>query len=688
MEPQNSPYHTTNAKEIFSQGKTDLQTDKAVSSNPNSYTKPIQNINPSSTHPVKSNPQPIVDLQIYPEPKKQNILAEKQASLPLQPFSLSSPFIPPQFQSYLSNFMKTFYTPFIYKDYNINLGGPSGDHVRASLIYEDALPPAEIYSSYKTVRERNGLSDYVRGTFITSDEGELVDFTGGPNSLNSRLKLIQLNPYNTNMFSQNPYRGLPKDLLIYRSCYPIVYDKVGASVQCNKSSVGLNVRVYKLTVKEFIVKYFNSKLMMSGIKLKQDLQYLIDQVKSLVKTNGGYLKLINPELECNKFNVWREISYYEFIRENICRTNICPNFVQSYCYFINKDANISYRKNGLSLGSNKKKELTIDELLSNEFSNNAMILLTESPNQNIYQWGSNLYVQDKGIKKMIYSGYKPESHWKSIIAQMLIIFYIMDKYSFTIREMEINANFYIKDLNVFGDNKQYWQYSINNIDYYIPNFGHLLMLDHNYKDLRKKNGNINDKEEFKVLMKYLNDDEKIIKQTLIDNAINCFHPNNFGSKFTEIGGVNLTNNISKIFNDIEEKLNEERDNFINGSIEWISIIEPFIREYIHNRVGTQIRDLELNYVKKNETRPIPFKKGELVIYEEKFETYKILLFLTTTKPELCKCITKNIITSEYEVNEYPIGLLYHYSEYDTIKQDGKQGETIIGYDHIIERYIL
>ena len=119
--------------------------------------------------------------------------------IPVQPIALTTPFIPPQFQSYLNNFMKNFYTPFVYKDYNINLGGPHGDHVQASLIYEDILPATDIYSSYKTVKERNNLCEYVRGVFIIADEGEIVDFYGGPRSLASRLKLTELNPYNNVM---------------------------------------------------------------------------------------------------------------------------------------------------------------------------------------------------------------------------------------------------------------------------------------------------------------------------------------------------------------------------------------------------------------------------------------------------------------------------------------------------------
>ena len=629
-------------------------------------------------------------MQIYPEPKKGNPLADKQAQLPLQPFALSSPFIPPQFQSYLNNFMKSYYTPFIYKDYHINLGGPNGDHNRASMIYEDALPPPEIYSSYKTVRERNSLCEYVRGTFITTDEGEYIDFNGGVDSLNSRLKLIQLNPYNTNLFSANPYKNLPKGLLIYKSCYPIVYDKAAATAQCNKLAVGLNVRVYQLSITEFVVKYFNSVIKMSNLKLNEDLGHLIDRIKSRLGSED--LTSINPDLIPYNFDVWREITYYGFIRDKINGQNVCPNFVQSYCYFINKNANLSFSKNGPAL-KNIDSKFTIPEILSKEFSNSTMILLTESPNQNIYQWGSNAYVQDKGIRKMVYSGFKPEEHWKSVIAQMLIIFYTMDKYCFTIREMEINSNFYVKDLNVYGDNKQYWQYTIDNIDYYIPNFGHLLMLDHDYKDLKKpENVNVNNKKIImgKQILDNYADDENIIRSIIVENAINCFNSNNFGGTFLEIGGIGLSNTIGNIFQKIHQDLITNKDDLIIGKIQWKNFIKKYLIEfkYIHNRVGTPIRDLEINYVRKIDTRPRPFKIGELVILEEKFETYKILLVIENNDKNFCKCVSKNDTTDLYEIFDFPKDLLYHYSEFETIKQDAKQGESMINYDHIIERYIL
>jgi hypothetical protein len=232
--------------------------------------------------------------------------------------------------------------------------------------------------------------------------------------------LIQLNPYNTNLFSANPYKNLPKGLLIYKSCYPIVYDKASSLVQCNKTAVGLNIRVYKLTIKEFIVKYFNSSTKMENLKINSNLKAIIDKIKK--ELSDDKLSDLDDELKPINFDVWRENSYYAFIRNKINYQNICPNFVKSYCYFINKNANLSFGKNGHGIKFDNK--ITVSELLSEEFSNSTMILLTESPNQNIFQWASNYYVQNKGIRKMVYSGYKPESHWKSIISQMLIIFYV------------------------------------------------------------------------------------------------------------------------------------------------------------------------------------------------------------------------------------------------------------------------
>ena len=111
-------------------------------------------------------------------------------------------------------------------------------------------------------------------------------------------------------------------------------------------------------------------------------------------------------------------------------------------------------------------------------------------------------------------------------------------------------------------------------------------------------------------------------------------------------------------------------------------------EYIHNRVGTLIRDTEIQYVRKVDLRPRAFKPGELVIWEEKYDTYKIVLVQENNNETICQCLTKDEKSNQYIPKPIPKDLLFHYSEFETIKQDGKLGEPVIGIDYILERYIM
>jgi len=666
------------------------------------------------------NEQPILDLKLYPEKKGKPPLADKQASLPIEPIALTTPFFPPQFQNQLSNFMKNFYTPFIYKDYHINIGGPNADHMKASMVYEDALPPANIYSSYKSLKERNNLCRYIRGTFIQIEEGENIDFQGGPNSLNSRIKLIELNPYNTNNFSSNPYKGLPKDLLIYSSCYPIQYDKAGATVQCQKNCTGLNLRIYRLKIEEAIlikeeikknllfditqndpkkngtIREFINILKKDDLTKEKKLEEIIKIVKNELdddnvddklkkysitiknaienlqgeaeqtainivnffdtKLNSTLQKVVSKK----NFNVWREIEYYRFIRDNINRDLTTPNFVQSYCYFVDNDSHLSFLKNGFN---------DFEENFKDVYSNKTLILLTESPSSNIFTWCSDIYQSEKNIKKQVYRGFKDENEWSSIIAQILITFYVMDKYNFTFVDMKLNSNFYIKDLGSTRDSMQYWKYTINFIDYYIPNYGSLLLVDSDYRDLDKKFP-------FKILSEFLEDDKADIKENIRINAKECLNLDNFGQEFKNIGGVRPPEEILTLLNNIYKDL--------DNNLTFEEIIKNNFLKYIHNRVGTPIRDPELRYIIKSDIRP--FRKGNLVIYESRYQNYDILLYLENKDEYTCECVTKE--NGNCIIKTISKDLLYHYSNSEIIRQDIKVGEPSLNLDYIIENYVI
>ncbi len=597
----------------------------------------------------------LLDLQVYQDPKKANPLAGKQAQLPLQPLMLSSPFIPPQFTNYLSNFMKNFYTPFIYKDYNINIGGPAGDDQKASMIYEDILPAPEIFTSYKTLRERNNLVDYVRSTFISTGDGEFIEFDGSKNSLVARLKLLELAPFGTNPFNSNPYYNLPQDLHIYKSCYPIVLDKKDSSTKCQKNSVGMIVRIYKINKEE----------------LYSRLPQLFEEIVK-DKTSTGPISFSQKPKPSTDFDVWREEIYYNFVRNSIDKSIVSPNFIQSYCYFLWSTAKLDYGKNG-------KLNPTDKDLVKISESGIHLILLCESPTMNLNTWSSNLYTIEKNVKTQIYSGFKPAQNWETVIFQMLSVFYLMDKMEFTFSEMSVKDNFYIKDVNVYGDSStQFWIYRISGIDFYIPCKGDLLMLDHNYHDLK-------DKSKKKIIGKIFEDSLDIIKSTTRANAINCINVNQFNASNSQL--VSPPESIMNLLTGINTDLTQTSSE--NTKLPYEELLLRHFAKFLHNRIGTMIRDTEKAYIKKNDIRP--FVKGELVIYESKYDTYEIVLYLQNIDEYKCKCISRKKGPGDIylsEIVELNKDMIYHYSESEIIRQDVIPGQPSYSLDGLIETYIM
>ncbi len=687
-EPINSPYINSNQRKNYN--KMNEQTEKPQ------FTKQYDKPND------KPNDKLLLDLQLYQEQKKppQSSLADKMI-MPVQPAALTSIYTPPQFQNYLNTAMKHLYTPFIYKDYNIQIGGPNADHMMASRVYQDALPDSSIFSSYKSLQERINLSEFIRGTFIQQQEGENVDFSGGPNSLNSKLNLIKLNPFDNNQFSSNPYLGLSKNILIYNSCYPIIYDNDNFITKCNKDSVGINIRVYRLTkaealfIGEGVDKIMNiDKILKIELK-KQKLKNLYREYKSfniddnIIREALSTINTIDYEddipLNLTKsykkveFNAWREIEYYNFIKNNICKPYISPNFIQSYCYFVNRNANIKWydedKPTQVLLDINN--ELIGDLDLSNydnfKYSTSNIVLLTESPNYNFNTWCSNIYETDRNIKTQIYTGFKPTNAWFSVFAQMMTVFYVMDRYKFTINDMDITRNFYLKDLSTNPDAVQYWKYNINGIDYYIPNFGSLLLVDTDYHDIENK--------EYKILAEFLNDDKDCIKKKVRLNALKCFNPNNFGPNFKNIGGIRPSEEIINLLEKICKDLQ-------NTELTFEDIMKEHFIKYIHNRVGTKLRINEQPYICRLTTQQ--FKKGELVVYLKSYEDYRVLLYIEDLNDGSynCKCGSRDDENINSQLIEIIVGkdLLRHYSE--IIYQDKVPGEPSLNQDYLIETYIL
>jgi hypothetical protein len=200
-----------------------------------------------------------------------------------------------------------------------------------------------------------------------------------------------------------------------------------------------------------------------------------------------------------------EIIYH--LRVNILNKKELAEAVRSYLlghsfYFVDNNSKINFNRNG-----------KIDTMrdLTELYSKKVLVLLTESPNFNFFDWCSDTYEKEYNVKKQVYRGFKEENEWTSVISQMLIAFFVMFKNKFTISDMEIKHNFYIKEVMGYTrDSTQYWRYTINLIDYYIPNYGSLLLIDSNFRDLDPK-------DKFKILSTDLGDDELL--RTLMEKDI-------------------------------------------------------------------------------------------------------------------------------------------------------------------------
>ena len=151
-----------------------------------------------------------------------------------------------------------------------------------------------------TLGERIAINNYMRAMMFPNGDGKDIGLDGkSPNSLLAHLKFMDLNPYNTYKLSPNPYKGLPIDYLIFRSCYPIRHDPVGSTVVCAKNSIGMNIRIYKLT-------------------------------------QGAYMMNNLKDKSIKDYEEWREISYYEYVREHILKKKQIPNFAMMYGYDISE----------------------------------------------------------------------------------------------------------------------------------------------------------------------------------------------------------------------------------------------------------------------------------------------------------------------------------------------------------------
>lgn len=732
-EPKNSPYVTNERKQI--------NTDNYKEQEKKLGKKESQSIMPDYLVNENDPNKPVVNLQVYDTSQKpKKTYPEPPLYTPIgvpTPHTAYMPYMPYMTNGYPYQYVPNYNMPLL-KNYNINITGPSVDHGRVSAIFEDVIPKAQFEADSYTLGERLNLVHYIRSILIKKGDGNDIDINGkSNNSLLSYLKFMELNPYNTNHFSSNPYFGLPNDMLIYSSCYPIRYNKQTGTVQCAPNSIGINVRIYRLRDDEY--KHIKSK-----------------NNKSL------------------SYDVWREVLYYDYVKENILKKYVCPNFVCMHAYYICENSDIDFDKilrikgttrnninnnvtnainnailstpsnivtNNMAGGApdniikSKLVELPSDIIkkkvnrriepqitpqaknigslygsLNNhvrnniipshkymppanvpiivpqkkEYSGKAIITLTEGPTHNLYTWASKIYKNNGNVKIMVNTGYHSSEVWRSVIMQLMIGLYVMQLHNIAISNFNMENNVYIKDISDKYVVNKYWKYKINGFDYYVPNYGYLLLIDSNYADVDVGLNTPNNNKIFKMYSDVIYNNENgtetksSIKQKCFEAFKNTINPNIFSLSFLNIGGSKPSDDIIALLTSIHDDASN------NSEIDIHYYIIKYMSMYLNNRIGTYIKENEIPNIKKDAVQQ--FKKGQIVAYLVDYDTYKFAIFVSEESNNQLKILYSNDPDNRklYEKN-VPVGNVFYYAS-SNVTQNYKPKEVQLNEESLLETY--
>jgi hypothetical protein len=634
---------------------------------------------------MMGNQEPLLEFKLN-QPQVQ----QQQPQMPNQIYP--SPYVPvpnPYYPLATNMMMPWQYTPNnvpIIKKYNISLGNGNGDITKLANLYEDMIPNEMNISNntFNTINERLTLHHYMRSIFVRSGDGEEILMNGGSKTDNSELtnllshiKLLEINPYHYRKGNNdNPYLSLPENFVMYRSCYPVRLNQYNA-VECSKSNIGINIKIFLLSQFDDAMK-------------NEDNRY--------------------------KSDIWRELDYYHIIRENIIKKNISPNFVILHSYYISKNTGIDFgkflkiknkfepnnyrvNKNNINMRNELYKQFIIDKLLpitevslsqlitakiiepnitditdehkkkyidykfkqKSEYNKRffdsefCLVMISEAPTHNILNWGTKTYKLDSGpVKTMIQSGYHSENVWKSIIAQLLFSVLIMYKEKFIFTEFSFENNIYIKDLNTNDQNIGLWKYIYNGIDYYVQNYGYLLLIDSNFKELQNPfNSPLETITDFKyrILSMKFNDNFEVFNKKYLEQMISIFDSNFFGGDFKKFGGIPPTDKINKLLTKIKTAFSTIQDKYSTRTateqkLSIFDIIHELILkilyedfELLNNRIGTILMDQEKIYI--GDSINPNTQIGKIVLHTTGIiNTFVIFNGKTEDDASLCYILTK------------------------------------------------
>jgi hypothetical protein len=155
---------------------------------------------------------------------------------------------------------------------------------------------------------------------------------------------------------------------------------------------------------------------------------------------------------------------------------------------------------------------------------------------------------------------------------------VMEKEGIYFNNFSLENNVFIKDVQTDGTGNSCWVYKVNNIEYYVPNYGYMVVIDSNFADITSTSSDL----QFKIYGKIFKQNSgktsfgHLLKTDLAKNLT--------VDEFCRFGGNKLDIEIE---NKITEILNE-----LNTESEISKILPNCFKEFVNSKVGKLLTKLE------------------------------------------------------------------------------------------------
>jgi hypothetical protein len=350
------------------------------------------------------------------------------------------------------------------------------------------------------------------------------------------------------------------------------------------------------------------------------------------------------------------------------------------------------------------------------------VALTDAQTHNIVSWASIQYAQNFHHAQMTQTGAHSDRIWFNVLFQMLHAMHAAQRHPFAFGEMSLARNFYIKDLKIDPNvARGYWKYRISGIDYYIPNFGYLVLMDSNYKDPDPSSSRDDDdrtRRIYRVVREAKDTPGDIDRKK--DAVRRRNHENlrelldkSFAEDFKHRNGIKPGPNVMTWIGTVAKSLSEPStylddtgNRVTNVPVSPIAkdlelLFFKHCRQYMHNRIGKMLHVNERPYIREidngkySDPSQRVFKRGQLLAWECSYDTWIWVLFVRIVNMKdddigtrtMAHVLTRTNPT-DTEIVDRLVSLenLVPYASSEAVAQDFNPDEHRLAEDQLIETY--